>query len=169
MRADRIAITCLSVGLLAACQAPAEQAETQAGAETLVVADAAAEAQAIRAVNAQWLAAVENKDATATASFYTSDGRLMAPNSPTAQGTAAIAEAFAGMFGLPNVAISWSQSSVEVGLGGTLAYDIGTYTLSYDGPTGPVQDHGKYVVVWKKVNDEWRVAADIFNSDLPAQ
>jgi len=168
MQALRI-ITCLSVGLLAACQAPADMAETQPGAEMMTVSDVAAEAQAIRDVNAQWLGAVTSKDAAATAAFYTPDGRLMAPNAPTAQGAAAIAEAFAGIFSLPNVALSWTEDLVEVAPGGTLAYDIGSYTLSFDGPDGPMQDNGKYVVVWKKVDGQWRVAADIFNSSLPAQ
>ena len=30
------------------------------------------------------------------------------------------------------------------------------------------EDVGKYVVVWRKVGDEWKAAADIFNSDKPA-
>ena len=51
---------------------------------------------------------------------------------------------------------------------GDLAYDVGTYTLSFDGPDGKVTDTGKYVTVWTKVDGEWKVAADIGNSDLPA-
>ena len=29
-------------------------------------------------------------------------------------------------------------------------------------------DKGKYVVVWKPVNGEWKLFRDIFNSDMPA-
>ena len=29
-------------------------------------------------------------------------------------------------------------------------------------------DKGKYVVVWKQENGEWKLFRDIFNSDLPA-
>ena len=29
-------------------------------------------------------------------------------------------------------------------------------------------DKGKYVVVWKPVNGEWKLFRDIFNSDVPA-
>jgi len=37
-----------------------------------------------------------------------------------------------------------------------------------DGPKGQrVEDVGKYVVACKKVNDEWKVQYDIFNSDKP--
>jgi hypothetical protein len=30
-----------------------------------------------------------------------------------------------------------------------------------------VKDEGKYVVAWKKVDGAWKVAADIFNSNVP--
>ena len=169
MRTVPLFATCLSAGLVVGCQVPGEQAESQPGAAMMTVADVAAEAQAIRDVNALWLAAVAGKDAAATATFYAPDGRLMAPNAPAAQGAAAIAEAFGGMFQLPNITISWVQDVIEVAPGGALASDIGTYTLAYDGPAGRVEDYGKYVVVWRKVDGQWRVAADIFNSNRPAQ
>lgn len=28
---------------------------------------------------------------------------------------------------------------------------------------------GKYIVLWKKVDGEWKLFRDIFNSDLPAE
>ena len=30
-----------------------------------------------------------------------------------------------------------------------------------------VADEGKYVVVWKRIGEHWRIYKDIFNSDLP--
>jgi ketosteroid isomerase-like protein len=37
-----------------------------------------------------------------------------------------------------------------------------------DGPKGKrIEDSGKFVVAWKKVNGEWKVAYDIYNSDKP--
>lgn len=147
--------------LLPACQPPGEP-----GAPA---ADVAAEAQAIRDVNAQWLAAVSARDAAATAAIYLPEGRLMPPNAVSALGSAAIAEFYRGIFELPNLSVSWTQDLVEVAESGTLAYDVGPYSLAYDGPSGRVEDRGKYLVVWKKVNGQWRVAAESFNSDLPLQ
>lgn len=43
-----------------------------------------------------------------------------------------------------------------------MAYEIGTYRLQL---RGPAQDEGKYLVVWKKAEGRWRVAADMFNSN----
>jgi ketosteroid isomerase-like protein len=46
--------------------------------------------------------------------------------------------------------------------------ETGGYRLAMDGPKGQrIEDGGKYVVVWKKVNDQWKVQYDIFNSDKP--
>jgi ketosteroid isomerase-like protein len=46
-----------------------------------------------------------------------------------------------------------------------MAYEVGVYMLSFKTDKGPVQEKGKYVVVWKKSGNTWKVAADIFNSD----
>jgi ketosteroid isomerase-like protein len=50
-----------------------------------------------------------------------------------------------------------------------LAYTQGTYEFTATDPkSGPVNDRGKFVVVWKKQTDGgWKIAADIWNSDLP--
>ena len=57
---------------------------------------------------------------------------------------------------------------IIVSTSGDLALDRGTYKLAV-APKGTAQtDTGKYVVVWRKVGGEWKAAADIFNSDLPA-
>lgn len=169
MRKASIVASCLAVVLQVACQAPGESADAELGAETMTASDVATETQAIRAVNTQWLAAVQSHDAAATAAFFTPDGRLLPPNAPTVQGSAAIAEEYAGMYQLPNLAVSWTQEIIEVAETGTLAYDIGTYTLSYDGPAGRIEDNGKYLVIWRKMDGQWRVAAESFNSNLPAQ
>ena len=44
-----------------------------------------------------------------------------------------------------------------------LAYEVGRYALS--GQVGDI-DHGKYIVVWKKVGGQWKLHRDIFNSDV---
>ena len=50
-----------------------------------------------------------------------------------------------------------------------MAYVLGTYQLTMKDPQGnPVNDHGKFVEVWRKQADgKWKAVADTFNSDLP--
>ena len=52
---------------------------------------------------------------------------------------------------------------------GDLAYSTGTYQMSAPDDSGKsITDHGKYVAVWKKQADgNWKVAVDIWNTDLP--
>jgi ketosteroid isomerase-like protein len=47
-------------------------------------------------------------------------------------------------------------------LGPSAAREIGTFSLTTKGPT-PQQVTGKYLVVWEKVGNEWKLAADIWN------
>jgi uncharacterized protein (TIGR02246 family) len=131
--------------------------------------DRAADAQRIRELGAAWVAAVGAKDIAAIKNFYTSDGLFMAPNAPPAQGRHAIGEAWRGLLQLPGTVLTFGATRIEVSESGDLAYDVGTYALGFDSDAGRVNDHGKYVVVWKKVDGKWQAAADIFNSNLPAQ
>jgi hypothetical protein len=43
-----------------------------------------------------------------------------------------------------------------------------TYKVSFTGPKGKkIEDHGNYVSVWKKVDGQWKVLADINSSEVP--
>src|SRR4051812_37759863 len=135
-----------------------------AGAEV----DREAEERRIRELDAQWVAAVARKDVAAVALFYAPDGRVMPSNAPTARGRAAIAEFWKGLLAMPGISFTFEPRVIKVADSGDLAYDIGVYSLSYDGPRGRVRDEGKYLVVWEKVDGEWKAMADIDNSDRPA-
>jgi len=128
-------------------------------------ADLKADEARIRALIGEWLDAVAAKDADRTAGFYTSDGVLMPQGVPAAIGTAAIATAWGGLYGMKDFSLTFEPSSITVAEAGDMAVDIGTYELSYTGESGKVADRGKYVVVWKKVDGDWKAAADIFNSN----
>jgi uncharacterized protein (TIGR02246 family) len=125
---------------------------------------AQAASEAIRAVSARWLQAVEAGDADRVAEHYATDGAFLVPNVPLARGRDAVRAVWAQLLSAPNVALTWAPTSVEVAAAGDLAWEMGSYTLSMDGPDGRLEDDGKYVVVWRSGPDGWEVAADIFNS-----
>ncbi len=129
--------------------------------------DRHSEEQEIRSLIRQWVEAVGRKNPADIAKFYAADGRFLVPNAPISEGHDKIAAMWSVLLQLPNVALSFGPTLVEVAEAGDMAYDLGTYSLSYDGPSGRVADRGKYVVVWKKVGAAWKAAADILNSDLP--
>ena len=76
------------------------------------------------------------------------------------QGRAAIGEMWKGMaeqVGDPKL------TTLDVkALGPSAAREIGTFTMKTKGPT-PRDVSGKYVVVWEKVGNDWKLAADIWN------
>jgi uncharacterized protein (TIGR02246 family) len=136
--------------------------------ETVSKADREAEERRIRELGRRWVAAVEKKDVAAISEFYAPEARIMPSNAPTAKGRAAIAEFWKGLLTLPGVSFTFQPQVVKVAEAGDMAYEIGTYSLSFDDPEGRVQDRGKYLVVWEKVNGDWKAMVDIDNSDLPA-
>ncbi len=123
----------------------------------------------IRAVISAWLTAVARKDTAAIAGFYTPDGRFMVPNAPIAQGRTAVAALWGHLLSLPGVTLSFGPTHIEAAASGDLAFEIGTYALGFDrAGAARVEDRGKYVVAWKRIDGVWQAAADILNSDLPA-
>jgi len=129
--------------------------------------DREAEADRIRELSRQWVEAVKTGDVDTIAGLYTEDGLIMPPDAPQGQGAEAVKAFWAEVAAMPKVSVTFAPTTVEVAEAGDMAYDIGTYQLSFEGDEGPVEDRGKYVVVWVKEGGAWRAAADIFNSDGP--
>ena len=125
-----------------------------------------AEQQKIRALSKLWVAAVAAKDVKTIAGLYTSDGMFLAPNAPRVDGREAIGKAWGGLLSLPGVSLTFEPTRIDISTSGDMAADIGTYKLGFDSKNGRVRDTGKYVVVWKKIDAEWKAFADIFNTDL---
>jgi uncharacterized protein (TIGR02246 family) len=120
----------------------------------------------IREISRQWLAAAANKDVKSLGEFYAQDGRFMAPNAPAAEGREAARAAWQIFLQLPSLALTFEPTTVRVAQSGDIAFGIGTYELSFEGEQGRVQDRGKYVDLWEKIDGDWKLKADIFNSDL---
>ena len=97
--------------------------------------------------------------------MYAEEGKIMPPNSEILTGREAI-QAFwqaALDMGIAKAALK----IVEVEKHGDTAIEIGLYELS--AANDQVLDKGKYVVIWKKVEGEWKMHRDIWNSNLPLE
>jgi uncharacterized protein (TIGR02246 family) len=141
-----------SAAWLAGCDRT-EPRDAPAAAETNVAADE----QTIRDLGERWGGFVRDKDAAAIAQLYTEDGALMPPNMPIAKGRSAIQQGWTSMLQSPGFDLTFAPEQIQVSTSGDMALDRGTYRLG--------EETGKYVVVWRKIGGEWKVAADIFNSD----
>jgi uncharacterized protein (TIGR02246 family) len=154
--------------VLTACQASDKPGNNVAAMNNGATVNAGADEQAIRGQVDRWLELVKAKDAAGIAALYAEDGVVMPPNAPIGKGRAAIQQTWASLMQTPGFALTFAPEQIVVSASGDMALDRGTYRLAL-APHGTAQtDTGKYVVVWRKIGGEWKAAADIFNSDLPA-
>ena len=110
-------------------------------------------------------AAFNAKDSAKVGALYNEDAVLMPPNTELVKGRAAIEAWF--KVGLDQGFSNLKLVPFRTEVSGDLAYVAGTYTISGKTPAGSFEDRGKYVEIWKRSGGQWRLAADIFNSDLP--
>jgi quercetin dioxygenase-like cupin family protein len=73
---------------------------------------------------------------------------------------------YAGLVNLPGLSLTWVPTSIAV-VSPTVANEYGTYTMSFDGPQGKVNDRGNFTTVWHKIDGQWRVATDATVSSTP--
>lgn len=130
-------------------------------AVALLAAPAAAQDKpTIQKLNDKWVAAFDKGDGAALAALYTADAYVLPAGADMVHGTKAIQE-FLGKIAqqLGNAKLT----TVDVlPLGPDAAREIGTF--SFKTKAQPPQDvSGKYVVVWRKVGGEWKLATDIWN------
>lgn len=115
--------------------------------------------------NEKFMDAVSGGDAAGLAGLYTDDGMVMPSNADFIKGKEAIQGFLQGLIDMGIKGINLESSEVE-GYGDT-AIEVGTYALK--DAEGQVLDKGKYIVVWKNVEGEWKLHRDIFNSSMPTK
>ncbi len=131
-------------------------------------ADIASEERTIRELEKQWVQAAAAKDTTAIGNVYAEDGEFLPPGAPRVSGRAAVRSAWAALLKAPDLSLTFASSKVVVSSAGDLAVATGPYKLGLDGPKGQrIEDAGKFVEAWTRVNGEWKVLGNIFNSDKP--
>ena len=125
-----------------------------------LITPALAQKAEIEAVNAKWAEFFNKGDFAGVASLYTTDATAFPPGSAMVQGGSAIGAMWKGMaekVGDPKLTTLDVKS-----LGPSAAREIGTFSLKTKGPS-PQEVTGKYVVVWEKVGNDWKLASDIWN------
>ncbi len=127
----------------------------------------AADEAAIRAASAQWAKAGEAKDLEKWLSFYADDAALFYPGSPVVTGADGRRKAVDSLLKMPDLAMTFATTKVEAARSGDLAYETGTYDMSWKEKNGKTKkEKGKYIVVWKKqANGSWKALLDTFNAD----
>jgi ketosteroid isomerase-like protein len=133
------------------------------GAVLAVVPAAAADKSDVVGRAAIWEKEYNAGNLAAVQALYAPDGCRMPPNQEVVHGRDAI---------LANLKGSKDQGSAKVKIvvtsaesSGDLGYGTGTYEVM--GADGSHLDHGKWMLVSKKLNGAWKTQCDIYNSDMP--
>jgi ketosteroid isomerase-like protein len=87
----------------------------------------------------------------------------MPEGSDAIKGRAAIQKFMQGV--IDSGVASVSLTTLEKFGSGSTATEVGVYEM-HD-KAGKAVDHGKYLVLWRKVNGAWQLHRDIFNSSVP--
>ena len=125
-----------------------------------LVAPAVAQKAKIEAVNAKWTELFNKGDFEGVAQLYTVDAIAFPPGSAMVRGRAAIGRMWKGM---AEQVSNPKVTTLEVKrLSPSTAREIGTFSLTTKEPS-PKEVSGKYLVVWERVQGEWKLAADIWN------
>lgn len=93
---------------------------------------------------------------------YTTDGKLFPSNSDIIEGTEAIEKRWQLKEGTR--ILSHKATPLEIKVVKDTAYDFGYYegvSVNAAGEEYPFK--GKYVIVWKKVDKDWKIYLDIWN------
>jgi uncharacterized protein (TIGR02246 family) len=117
---------------------------------------------ALNKITADFAAAYNAKDAAKVAGMYAQDAVVMPPNEPMVKGRAAIE---ARLQQEMKEGLKLQLTPTESAIAGSQAYETGTVTVTLSGGQTLKE---KYLVVYKRVGSDWKIAFDIWNSDAPA-
>jgi uncharacterized protein (TIGR02246 family) len=122
---------------------------------------------AIRKMDSSFAMAARAGDATAMSEAYATDAVVLAPNMPVVRGRDAIRSFWSGYLG-QFASFDLSLTPDDVQQSGDLAVETGHYraNMTPKNATAQVNDEGKYVVVWRKIDGQWKLTRDMFSSDL---
>ncbi len=129
--------------------------------ETQAADQRATDTSALQSGAASWIEAFGAKDIDAMTALYAEDSVLLPPNAPAIFGRDAISATIQEMFA---AGLSIELENLEVKVIGDLGYKAGRYrTTAKD---GSLIDRGKYIEIWSKIDGNWVIHRDIWNSSF---
>jgi ketosteroid isomerase-like protein len=124
--------------------------------------------QEIQAARELLVEAFIARDAVRGAALYTRDARLMPDGVSTCIGQEGVCDFFGQAIEQDIVSARFTTQDVEGDA--TQAVEIGRYELfaSHSGGDRLRVDDGRYLVVWRKEGDNWRIFREMFNRYQPS-
>lgn len=115
----------------------------------------------------EWTRAVAARDRDHIGGMLSSRCVLVPPNGDSVKGPEAVVEAWERIFCLPGFNLTIEPDRINLYPTGETAHDIGRYQLSFHADPearSSLHDHGSHLLVWERMDGEWRVRSDVFFS-----
>lgn len=121
--------------------------------------------QRIRELDRLWGEAATGKRLDEVVALYAADATVLWPDTPPIKGTMAIRKAWQQMLsGIDGLELRFTPETIVVSSDGQVASDYGEVRMQQKtNPYTTTIQLAKYLVVWKKVNDTWKVYYDSYN------
>jgi ketosteroid isomerase-like protein len=151
-----------SLFFIVSCEQTATEKAGDNTTDTAAAFDLSKAREWIESDNAKFVEEAKKGDSNALAAHYASDGWAMFNGSEPFKGKD-IASAWGGAIrmGMKDIKVN----TVDVIGNAELLAETGTYEMYGEG--NKLMDKGKYVVVWKREGDGWKIYRDIGNSNMP--
>lgn len=108
-------------------------------------------------------------DAAATASHYEENAVVLVSNMPMVKGRADIEKMMRAWAQSEMKMKEFRSTTISVEGAGDLAVQLGRYFQTFEMSGKVIADTGKFVTVWRKqVDGSWKMAYDMWNTDIPA-
>lgn len=119
----------------------------------------------IRHLNHTVIASLSSGDIAAITAVYDTNAALLMPGAPAFVGIEAISAAWQGLVDTPGISLEAEPIEIEFSESGEMAMDRGWYRLTTATAGASTVEEGKYLVVWRKTDGQWRMIADMINNN----
>ncbi len=118
----------------------------------------------IAKIDQQFMSTFAELNAAGIASLYTNNATLLPPNTEAVVGIKSIQEFWQHVFDSGIVKVTLKTIEIDE-FGNSTVCQHGKYGLY--GVGGEIIDEGKYLMIWKKIDNNWMIHKDMWNSDKP--
>ena len=125
---------------------------------------------AIRALDAEMVAALNARDLDRYMSCLADDVTWMPPGRPAVSGKVSVSVFVSALFEIPDFSVAHRPIAIEVSDGGDLAVMTYAYEFTTTDSRGvAVAENGKDLSVLRKVDGVWKLLIDMWNSDTAVE
>ena len=122
--------------------------------------------QAIKAIGKQFTDNFNYGNIAAIASRYSEEPKILPPNSQIIAEIEGIQAFFQGFYDVG--ARDLQLTVIDFNVNGDMAHSVGKFTFTIQPEEGEaINESGKYVELWKRVNGSWKMITATWNSSVP--